>query len=437
MDFITQFENTLAHTLNQNLLTQSEQLLSTFRTTNLPYTVPILACINRLRQKKMTPLKRIVLYKTGNFILDYIAGQFACFFSGKGCDTFFFDPTDFSASSEQLFAFAREGIDRVYCFNNVGLLQSFADGQNLWEALSVPCYDFLVDHPMYYADSLDYAPADTTVLCADATHADYVKRFYPAVKNALFMPTGGQAPALPFEELPKWQTRPIDVLFIGSYKCNFEKQKDDADRFVDSYLTKHTDCPFEKALEIYHQNKADGVSDSADSLKASIEVHRFSETNLTAAYRKAIMEDLLTAGITIHVYGEGWDQTDLPSDPHFILHKPVSFEEGIQLMSQSKIVLNHMAWFKHGSGERIFNAMSQGAVCVTDSSQYLDTILTDGENCFLFPLSEIGQHIVSEKIKHILSRPEAAARVIENGYLCAKEHTWQSHLSDLMEDDFK
>ena len=196
-----------------------------FHTTNLPYTTSVLACINQLRQKKNTPLKRIVLYQTGNYILDYIADQFAHFFTEKGCDIFFFDPADFSNSCAQLFVFAREGIDRVYFFNNVGLHQCFSDTSNLWERLCVPCYDFLVDHPMYYADSLDRTPQNTTVLCADATQVAYVNRFYPSVKTAVFLPTGGHTPITPYENLPLWNTRPIEVLFIGSYKCNHTKNK--------------------------------------------------------------------------------------------------------------------------------------------------------------------------------------------------------------------
>ena len=433
MDFITQFENTLSHTLEQNLLTEAAQLLDMFRTTNLPYTTSVFACINRLRQKQNTPPKRIVLYQTGNFILDYISGQFANFFTEKECEILFFDPSDFSGSSEKLFDFAREGIDRVYCFNNVGLHQCFSDGSNLWECLCVPCYDFLVDHPMYYAHSLNQTPKNTTVLCADATHVAYVKRFYPSVKDALFLPTGGHTPITPYENLPAWNMRPIDILFIGSYKCNHTKATDEIDCFIHSHLQKHTDCTFENAVEIYYQTYFDIADISDSTLKETIETHRFSETNLTAFYRSAIMQDIITAGFTIHVYGEGWEQTNLCNNPLFVLHKPVSFEEGIQLMSQSKIVLNHMAWFKHGSSERIFNAMSQGAICLTDSSNYFHDILADKENCVLYTLSDINQHAVSKAIKQILAQPETAAGIAQKGYLCAKEHTWQQHLQTFLE----
>lgn len=446
MDFVKEFENTLENTIQQGLYKQAHQLISTFSTTKLPYTMKLFSLINRLRRCEQPfhfPLSahtfRIVLFQTGNYILDYISTQFATFLACKGCDILFFDPSDFDHSSETLFTFASHGIDAAFFFNNVGLLQHLRDQSNLWEALGVPCFDFLVDHPMYYADSLDCAPASTTVLCADKAHCSYVKRFYPQVAKTLFLPTGGASPsAFP---TPSWEARPIDILFIGSYKCNTDYPYDELDSFVMTYLPNHTDCPFESAVELYVKTQM-GLSDIPDdSLKEIIESHRFTETNLTALYRKTIIEDIVTSGISIHVYGQGWEQSGLTQYPNFLLHEPVSFAEGIRLMSQAKILLNHMAWFKYGSSERIFNAMSQGALCVTDSSFYLenDAMLHNGKNCFLYPLSQVSDHYVSKLLSRLLSSPETSASIASKGLEKAREHTWIKHLEALTshtESDF-
>ncbi len=443
MDFVTQFENTLEQTIRQGMFAEANQLVSAYPSTGQPYTLKLFSLINQLRQSNPTHLRRIVLFRTGNFILDYILEQFLIAFSAQEYETYVFDPSDYTKSTTNLFEFAREGIDAAYFFNNVGLLQTLEDGCNLWETLHVPCFDFLVDHPMYYADSLDHAPARTTLLCADLTHTEYAKRFYPRVQAAHFLPTGGCEAN--FETIP-WSAREMDVLFIGSYKFHADYKEDTLDERIINHLIKHTDHTFEDAIEscLAENLTVSGEQLCDKSLKSAIEKHRFLETNLTARYRKVLIEELVTAGIDIHVYGNGWEQSGLTSYPNFHLHAPVSFEEGIALMSQTKILVNHMAWFKHGSSERIFNAMAQGAVCVTDSSSYLDEILQDGINCRLYSLPEIisaegnqtadgatdakPQRGIAGKISALLSDSDTAAKIAAEGQKTASLHTWQKHL---------
>ncbi len=443
MDFVTQFENTLEQTIAQNLLPEANQLLAAYPATGQPYTLRLLSMINDLRRKThpfRLPMEgqryRIVLFRTGNFILDYILEQFSSFFLSQNCDIFIFDCEHHAESSTGLFAFARSGIDAAFFFNNVGLLQTLEQGDNLWETLHIPCYDFLVDHPMYYADSLDFAPADTTLLCADQTHANYALRFYGRLKDAVFLPTGGCEAADVLTKVPEHGTpsydafcqRPMDVLFIGSYKYHSDTPSDAFEKDIIRHLQSHTDHTFEQAVEACAKESGKTGPTTDAELKQIIEKYRFTETNLTALYRKSIMKALLDAKITVHVYGNGWAQSGLTAYENFVLHAPVSFEEGIKLMSQTKILLNHMAWFKHGSSERIFNAMAQGAVCVTDSSEYLDTILTHGENCCIYDIRHPENGAVAREINHLLSDPQNAARIAANGQQIAAEHTWKRHL---------
>jgi len=101
-------------------------------------------------------------------------------------------------------------------------------------------------------------------------------------------------------------------------------------------------------------------------------------------------------------------------------------------MQQAKIVLNHMAWFKHGSSERIFNAMSQGALCMTDSSIYLDRILTDNKNCAVYHLKDAGTPFIADRIQTLLSSKETSEAIARNGYLTSQEHTWHSHIQNYL-----
>jgi spore maturation protein CgeB len=82
-----------------------------------------------------------------------------------------------------------------------------------------------------------------------------------------------------------------------------------------------------------------------------------------------------------------------------------------------------MPWFKDGAHDRIFNAMLQGCAVVTDSSRYLDEILTDGENAILYSLEE--RENLPEIIREKLRSPARLSDIASQGYCTAQgAHTW-------------
>lgn len=386
--------------------------------------------------------KRFILFGSDIFILQYIMEQYRKALINAGHEVFTFPAVsgqdDFTKYAEQMFLFRAQGLDAVITFNNRGFQMQTQNGISLWDEWNVPCFNLLVDHPMYYFDSLDNSPANGILVCADRNHTAYAKRFYPTLKQITFLPTAGEELHPDVHKKPI-ENRTIEVLFIGSYKYHTDYSYDALDESVMDYLIQHPNETVEHAIEICLANENRCRSDSPDTavpitdteLKSIIQEHRFIETNLSSLYRIEIMRQLAEAGITLTVYGNGWEQTDLYGNPHFICHPPVSFEEGLALMEESKIVLNQMSWFKDGASERIFNAMLQGAVCLTDDSVYLREILTDGQNVIFYDLSRIGElpAIVSEFLCH----PEKIQAIADNGYQTAlTKHTWPHRAEQLL-----
>ena len=100
-------------------------------------------------------------------------------------------------------------------------------------------------------------------------------------------------------------------------------------------------------------------------------------------------------------------------------------------MEESKIVLNQMSWFKDGASERIFNAMLQGAVCLTDDSIYLREILTNGQDVVFYDLSELEK--LSSIVVELLQHPDIMQCISDNGYQLAKSnHTWKHRAEQLL-----
>ena len=82
-----------------------------------------------------------------------------------------------------------------------------------------------------------------------------------------------------------------------------------------------------------------------------------------------------------------------------------------------------MPWFKDGAHDRVFNTMLNGAVCLSDSSRYMDEILEDGRHFVRYDLAKLEE--LPEKAEQILSDREKWEYIVEQGSRMANRgHTW-------------
>lgn len=112
--------------------------------------------------------------------------------------------------------------------------------------------------------------------------------------------------------------------------------------------------------------------------------------------------------------------------------RPLNSQECLEKIMASRISVNVMPWFKDGAHDRIFNTMLNGAVCLTDSSLYLEEILKDEENVLLYNPSHM--EVVPEKVGRLLEEPgqKTLQNIREQAYHTAlKDHTWASRASVL------
>ena len=69
--------------------------------------------------------------------------------------------------------------------------------------------------------------------------------------------------------------------------------------------------------------------------------------------------------------------------------------------------------------------MLNGALCVTDSSEYLKINYKDGYNIVFFDLNNPSQ--MAADIKWLLANPESAQEIAQRGYeTCLKYDTWNN-----------
>ena len=153
--------------------------------------------------------------------------------------------------------------------------------------------------------------------------------------------------------------------------------------------------------------------------------------------RGKAVQVLADAGLKVAVYGGEWEELPCKHPENIINGKGVNSEVCLQKISEAKISLNVMPWFKDGAHDRVFNTLLNGALLVSDDSIYLREILRDGENCILFNLENIEQ--MPERVKALLADEDRMQPMVDRGYEMAKRsHTWAHRadfLSDLMEED--
>lgn len=372
---------------------------------------------------------RIVVFTGSDIpILDYIAGQYVTALQALGHTVMSFDKHRFEESMNALFSFRKNGLDLAIVFNNACFQMRLQSGESLWDAWEVPCVNVLVDHPMYYFDTLDNAPSRGIVACADRYHVAYIERFYKTVRKAVFLPTAGEC-LKDYQELKPFKERSIDVLFIGSYKYHHDIDYDSFSKKLEQELYSHPGKTFEDTVEYCLQTEHMELSEN--ELKEFIQDHRFVDVNTNSLFRAHIIETLIQSGISVTVYGNGWEALPIFHHPNFLYQGCISPEDGISLMEDSKIVLNHMAWFKAGASERIFEAMLQGAISLTDDSIYLRECFEDFTDIVFYSLTHLQE--LPRTVRKLLTDSKLSECIRKNAYRKAKDcHTWDKRVRTLL-----
>ena len=364
--------------------------------------------------------------------LDYFTEQFAAACKKQGWD-YAIARLDAPLEEQPFLSLLQSGSPcLVVMFNNVGLGLK-AGEQNLWEKYHIPVANILVDHPRAFYKYLDAPIRDLHFFCIDRNHVSFVQTFYPQAVVS-FLPHGGNAEG---EPLP-WEARPIDILLVSS--CQKKPDLYHIDRLPDMgasfyqlvipALTTQDDVTSEAAVHAYLDQT--GQSDFALE-KHLNESYAFAcENHARRTYKKKLIRAFSDAGLNLEIYGDYWDDEGEVYAEGIRLHERISARDCNALMAKAKFALNAMPWFRDGSHERVFNAMCNGAIPVTDDSVYFREIFHDGKEVLFYDRKN--PEAVTERIRYLLAHPEEAVRIAENGKQYAEKHgTWEVRLQEILQ----
>ena len=194
-------------------------------------------------------------------------------------------------------------------------------------------------------------------------------------------------------------------------------------------MREHVDDTFEQGIIGY--GKRLGLEFSKTEIVLQLQRVKDVCLNVLHRNRHDMIEKILCAGISLHVYGDSWLQYCGMCQENLIIHPHALGDEALHIWSQAKIGLNMMRGHKAGMTERIANIMLSGACCLSDETVYLKEHFTDGEDIVLFNRKELDD--LPRKIKYLLEHDEEREKIAQAGRKKAlQEHTWRKRAEQLL-----
>ncbi len=399
----------------------------------------------------------------------YFADCLAAAFQKLGHESVIFELE--GKSLAELQAVTKENFDAVFDFNSKvpqGLDDETMD--YYLDEFDAPFFDYLLDHPLYQHDNLKEKLKNFHVICLDSDHADYIRQYYPHIRSVHTLPLGAMpedmAPDIPFADhvppaggspMPGSTTgelggapalgsspdipfadRCFDLLFTGTYTDPEEVMHiiDNCEPSLANDMHKLID-----ALKNDFSLRVDEVFSNLLAAKEIVlppptfaqymQLYFLADTYITAYVRDLVLRALAKEHIPVDIFGHGWEKFKCPEKECFRFHGTCDFKDTFSHMANAKAVLNVMPWFKNGSHDRVFSAMRNGAIAISDESGYLAKHIPPETGLITYPLKDLGQ--LTKKVQDFLVNPahyEASAR--DGRRFVLEHHTWENHAKEIV-----
>ena len=388
---------------------------------------------------------RIVQFYSGTESFNFFTDRLTEELQKRGHEVFICDLDDISSQTEHSYdhlnQFLSQKVDVVICFDGIGTREDQFIRQ--WDRHQAIVLDILMDPPFRFHPTLEKHPKRYMLFCCDQEHVAYVKKYFSReVPDAAFMPHFGtlnetDAPIVPYEE------RKYDILFSASYyhpQSQMERIKEqfpdrpDMWRFYQQMfeeLVKDSTLTIEKA--VLGTLRQFDLSVSDEMLKMLLNRSVFVDWAIRMYHRGRVVTALAEAGLELYLLEPGWE--DHPSAGYPNVHRlgvQVPYRETLRYMSDARINLNVMPWFKAGTHDRIFNTLLQHSLPLTDPSGWLTEHFTDGEDIVFYDLDHLEQ--LPGQAAQLLADQDRAKAIIQKGYeKVSRELTWSDCVDQILE----
>lgn len=387
-------------------------------------------------------MKKIVVFQKGIESVAYFSARLAETFEAMGYAIFYYelDLEDPREQQKKLKKFVKAGETFVISFNFNGLRgeeEFYEQGELIWKRWRIPFINIMVDHPFYYPKLLDKMEEELGwelyyQVAIDRDHEKFMRRFYPQIQHLTFFPLAGS------ESPVQVSQKEYDVVFVGNYTPpeRFRKYIDRIDEEYTAFyegiiadLIQHPHLTMEAAFEKHLKREMGPISD--EDLRTCMGNMIFLDLYVRFYFRGEIVKTIAEAGIPIHIWGGGFELLDCKKPENMILEGPTDSAGCLQALAKGKIALNVMPWFKDGSHDRIYSAMCNHAVCLTDDSVYLREELEDGKQVVFYSLKDF--QTIPQQIRQLLADDRQRGEIAQHAYAHVMEHhVWSKRVEHLI-----
>lgn len=331
--------------------------------------------------------------------------------------------------------------DLVFSMNG-GMIDLFCNDEGcfLTEVIPIPFYSYYVDHPLHMHQRLRFLPSQYC-LFTDPSFKTCAKEHYTLFHDAeVVMQAGieGSYSQKPFEQ------REFPVVFCGSYRNSSQVMEtiNHYDRsmriFMHSMIEEGMKAPtftieqiFDKTLEKFQ------LPLDREEYAEFLAECKWVELYFRTFFREEVISQIVDAGIPVEIYGDGWEQLNCTRKDLLHCHKPVDYQEMLDIFANARLVINVMPWVKAGFHDRAACAMLNGAMVISDETSYMKEVNAEEEKFALYRLDALAE--LPGKIAYYLEHPDRTKEIAQNGYIWAKKyHTWENRaiqLSKIFEKD--
>lgn len=325
--------------------------------------------------------------------------------------------------------------DCTLSFN--GLLPD-EEGRFFCDLIRIPHVAYVVDSPNGFV-SLAKSPF-TIIASVDRQAGDFFRGIN--APHVLFIPHGVER-NLGFESHE--QERPYDVLMLSSC-IDYEQLRQQWQKQYPKEVSRVMDESAERALADNRTSYVQAFVSALDAFVAKggeVDPHKVNfvelldilEMYIRGKGRVEMVRAIRDAKVAI--FGSPstsatWQKL-VGKQPNVVIHEPVPYDQALELMQRSKIVLNSCAWIKYGVHERVLSGLASGALVISDDNLYLREHFTDGTNIGLYQYGH--PDALNALVNRYLSDETTRRKVVAAGReQVMQHHTWDHRAAALLKE---
>lgn len=382
---------------------------------------------------------RELCYYSGSFFL----GQMACELERLGAEAVFLELEENGSNFDDLEQYLRNDFHGVVDINSKLPYFVLEDGSPFLDALGVPFFNYILDHPLYHHPGLVFPLKNYHAIAIDGAHQAYMRKWYPHLRTVERLTVAGT----PAVNGRPWEQREIQLLFSGTYER--ESKYEEILRFMGSetaslgrnirdLMAVPGHVPIEEAAEQILKREYGWEEDAQTKEEQRMFFDRFGcrdfpelmnhlypvDKILRNAIRRSVLEGIAATGYPLTIMGEGWEETELSEYQHIKFLPSCTIAVSFERIAQAKCVLDINPLFSMGIHDRVTTALANGCLCLTNQNPAAEDALRDGSSCLYYDENHVEELIMRLRgmsCEQMQSVGEAGHRVYLDRY------TWEEH----------